>query len=134
MTEQWTRWEPISGLTLKYNIDIVSENAEKFEMILSGYTDATNKVRVLFENSVCAYRSADETYRYKLIVDLTEAYGKDFYGDWTFFTVNNSSYLRWLSEESYGTSDERQLKHFSFIGADLIVDIADPSEPRVEFI
>ena len=133
MTEQWTKWEPAPALIKKYWIDAVLDTADDFSILLSDANNA-NKIQVIFENSVDAYRNADETYRYKLICDLNEKYGGDFYGSWTLFKVLNSEYLKWISEQSCTISDNRSLQHFSFIAADSVLDVVAPYEPMIKFM
>lgn len=132
MKEQWERWEPISGLANKYYIDSIIDEARGFKVILSESDDETKKILVLFEDSIDAYRNTDESFRLKIIHDLDQKYGTDFYGDWTFFKVTNSTYIQWLSEQSYGTSDYQSFVHFSFITADSILDVITNYEPKVE--
>ena len=134
MTEKWTRWEPIQGLSEKYYIDSVMDTVDGFTIFLSDAKDEEKKVKVFFKDSVDVYRSANESFRYQLIVELKEKYGSDFYGDWTFFKVENSSYVQWLLEQSAGIADGIMFTHFSFIASDSVLDILDPVEPKVELI
>ena len=99
MTEQWIRWEPISGLADKYEIESISDTFDRFTVILSDLKDEEKKVKVTFEGSVDAYRAVNESFRLKTFSELHEKYGVDFYGWWTFFKVADSEYLKWLSEQ-----------------------------------
>ena len=134
MTEQWARWEPISGLAEKYDIVTVSEEIEGFRVVLFDEQDSTKKAIISFEQAVSAYRSTDESFRYKLIRDLDERYGSDFYGKWTFFKLTNSLYLEWLLDQSEGVFDPKSYIHFSIITSDSILDIVASYEPKVELI
>src|SRR3989304_7328130 len=110
MQEEWTRWEPIEGLGKSYEIDSVSnDNKNGFVVLLSEYNDEKKRLRVAFENSVCSYRSTDETLRCKKIEQLNDKYGTYFYSKWAFFKVTNSEYLQWLSEQSCTISDDYSL-------------------------
>lgn len=132
MNEQWVKWEPINGLSAKYYIDSVSDSLKGFQIVLSDSHDEKQKILITFKNSVDAYRNTDETYRTNTISTLDEEYGTNFYGDWTFFKVMDSSYLKWLSEESCTISDSRNLKHFSFVAVNSILDVVTNYEPLVE--
>ena len=134
MTEQWVKWEPITDLFKKYFIDSISSSIEGFIVDLSGDSAEMKRVRVTFENSVAAHRDTNESFRLKLIEDLGEYYGDDFYGEWTFFKVTNSSYIQWLSEQASGIFDPSMFMHFSLIASDSILDIVASYEPRVELI
>lgn len=134
MTEQWSRWEPIEGLSSKYSIESISNTIDGFELLLADSDDEKKMIRIIFENSVYAYKSTNETFRCKLIYDLDEQYGTNFYGNWTFFKVNNSSYIKSMSEESCGISDSQPLIHFSILASDSVVDIIAVYEPIVQLI
>jgi len=135
MEEKWTRWEPIDGLEGQYAIKSVIEDTEAFTLNLFKWDDSKKKVLITFDGIVCSYRSTDETYRDKLICDLEEKYGATFLSGWTFFKVNNSNYVKWLSEQSYGISDHFSCtQHFSILGVDCVFDIIASYEPKVEII
>ena len=134
MLEQWTRWEPIQGLAKKYCIDSIIDDTKGFSILLSEYYDEKKKARVVFENSVDAYRSTNESFRLSILYDLSGKHGNEFYAGWTFFKVTNSLYIQWLFEQSYGTSESLNFIHFSFISDDSILDVVTNYEPRVELI
>jgi hypothetical protein len=134
MIENWIRWEPIRGLSAKYYIESISDSIEGFQILLVDAKDENKKTQIIFEDSVDSYKRTDETFKHKLVCDLHEKFGRNFYGDWTFFKVTNSSYIQLLSEESYGISDSRPLIHFSLLGADSVVDIICDYEPKILLI
>lgn len=134
MQEQWIRWEPISGLSENYNLISISDKIEGFEILLSDDKTDKKRVRIFFKNSVEAYRCSDETYRLKTFEELDELYGTKFYAEWSFFKVLGSQYLLWLSEQSFGISDSRALKHFTFFTTNSVLDVTASYEPEVEII
>ena len=131
MKEQWIKWEPIANLAPKYYIDKISHTIKDFHIILSEDSSTERKIKILFEDSVDAYRDTDESFRRKLIYDLGQTYGSNFYGKWTFFKVYNSKYLQWLSEESFEITNSLGFIHFSLIAADSILDIVTTYEPKI---
>jgi hypothetical protein len=131
MDEQWIKWEPIQGLSRHYCVDLVSDSFDGFLIQLSDAENEKNKVEIKFWNSVVAYRSTYETYRHHLLVDLNETYGSEFHAEWALFTVKNSDYIKWLSEQSYGISDSTTITHFSIIGGESIVDVIANYDPIV---
>ena len=133
MQEQWIKWEPLQGLSEKYYIDCIVDSIEDFSVLLSDYNNE-KKIKIIFKNSVDAYRSTDESYRLKTINDLDKEHGLDFYVKWSFFKVLNSDYIKWLSQESFKISDYSSFTHFSIVAADSILDIVTNYEPRIEFI
>lgn len=132
MQENWERWEPISGLSSKYYVESLSDSIEGFRILLSDAYDEYKKVEVLFEDSVHAYRSTDESFRQSVINKIDERYGTEFYSEWTFFKVTNSEYIQWLSEQSYGIAES--LTHFSILAGDSIVDVIAAYEPKIAII
>jgi|SRR5579863_392324 len=133
MREQWKKWEPIDGLSSRYYIDAVHDIMEGFSIILSHDEDMTKKVIITFENSVEAYRATDESFRQKTLLKLSTEHGLGLLGKWAFFKVYNSSYIHWLSEESFDITSSLQLQHFVFVGGNQIVDVLSTDEPIVRF-
>jgi hypothetical protein len=125
MTEQWVKWEPIAGLAEHYNIDEVLNTVDGLSIVLSK-TDGNNdvKIRVTFD-TIEAYRSTYETFRIKI---------SDQYMGWTFFRIENSEYLQWLSEQSHGMYDDFKFLHFAIATDDTVLDIIAKHEPKVEFV
>lgn len=134
MTEQWIKWVPLPDLAKKYYIDALSDTEEGFTILLSESDNKQKRIKIIFKNSVSAYRITDETFRHRLICNLSDQYGSEFYGEWTFFKVLNSHYLQWLSEQSAGIADSLRFTHFSIIAADSILDIATTYEPKITLI
>lgn len=132
--EKWTHWEPIEALTKRYEIVSVIDDGTDFSILLVENKNESKKIRLLFESLVETYRCAPESYRYKLIIELSEKYGGDFYRDKTFFKVENSSYVKWILEESCGISENRSLIHFAFITDNVILDLLAYKDPKIEFI
>jgi hypothetical protein len=134
MNEQWIKWEPNKKLAKKYEIDSILDNFNGFKIILSDVDDEKKKVQVVFKNSVDSYNYSEEGFRLKTVWRLGDKYGKNFYGDWTFFKITNSKYLSWLYEESVGMYESLTFIHFSFITPNAILDVVATYEPIVEII
>lgn len=133
MAEEWTRWTPIEGLANKYYLETVSEHKQALTVTLCEESNIQKKVRISFGFSAEAHRDTYETYRHALICELDERYGKDFYVNWVFFKVNNSAYVRWLTEQSYGMSGA-DFMHFSFLTSESVLDVLATKNPIVELI
>lgn len=130
MQELWTRWEPENILPRKYNIELVTEtNNGELKITLSD-PDDTQKVYVTFPE-IDSYRNTNESYTLEIIHYLEKTYGRSFYANWTFFKIENSEYLEWLSDKSHGISDDYQMMHFCILGRDFLVDIACTSDPII---
>lgn len=134
MIEQWTRWEPIEGLEGKYDVEFIVNNLKEFTMLLVNPYNTETKIQVIFENSVNAYTKTNESYRQRIVSDLSDEYGSDFYGAWTFFKVNNSTYLRSLLQQPSGSINSSKFIHFAFVAYDSIIDVIATYEPKVILI
>lgn len=132
MNEKWIKWEPIKDLEKKYYIMSLVDTYESFKLSLSAENKEKGKLLITFKGHIASYRSTEETYYYQLIDSLISKYGSQFVYDSTFFKIENSSYLQWLSEGSYKISEERSLIHFVIIGIDSMMDIIAPCDPIVE--
>lgn len=109
-------------------------NNDGFKIILANSTGNSAKVLITFENGVNAFRNSDETFRLSTIGYLNKNYGGQFYAKWTFFKVESSEYLKWLSEQSGGISDYYGVTQYSIITDDEILDVVCTYEPKVTFI
>jgi hypothetical protein len=131
MSEEWIRWEPVPGLVDKYYVKSISDTFTELRVVLCSFNDDKQQVTLSWENSVYAYRTTYESFRQKIVYELDKKYGSDFY-NWTFFKVKNSSYLQWLSEESYTISDSISFTHYALVATESILDIVSGFDPKVE--
>lgn len=134
INEQWIKWEPIKNLAPKYYIESITDSREGFSILLFDANNREKKVLVSFPNSVESYRSIDESFVLNSLYKLNQNYGRDFYGDWTFFIIENSEYLDWLSTESYKISEKYKLIHYCLLSADSRFDIINNVAPEVTHI
>lgn len=87
---------------------------------------------MVFENGIDALRITTETFKLSTISYLNENYGGEFYAGWTFFKVENSEYLKYLSEQSGAISDSYGVKQYSIITDEEIIDIVCTYEPKTK--
>jgi hypothetical protein len=130
--EKWVKWEPVQGMSFRYDVEYILDKFDSFEIVLIDMVDKNKKVKLVFENSVNAYRVVEESFRSQLLVEVGN-FNKE-YENWTFFKVENSSFLNWLYKESSGMLKELKPIQFSFITTDSIIDIVSTYHPKVEFI
>ena len=134
MEQKWTHWKPVKKLSSKYYIDSIADNLSGFEIFLSERENKNTKIHIIFQDSVDSYRYIDESYVQKTIMYLNKIYGKDFYAHWSFFKVENSDYLKQLSEESDSLSDHIDFIHFVLLLGNSMIDIVATYEPIVRKI
>ncbi len=130
MLEDWIKWEPAQELSEKYFLYSIIESINGFEIILSDYYDDNKKIKILFGNSVHAYRNTNESYRLQTFNFLSEKK----IDNWTFFKVINSSYIQWMLEESCDIYKNINFVHFSFFTIESVVDVIGFEDPKIEFI
>lgn len=131
MDEKWAYMDIEQELNVKYYIDSINDTINGLCILLSEVNDASLRVKVLFEHSVHAYRSTDESYRSNTINYLQDSYGVNFYRERTFFEITDSEYIQWLSKQSQGVSDLEQISHYSFLAVNSIVDVIAAYEPKI---
>lgn len=131
--EKWSRWDPgITNLNGKYNLKRIVDEMGRLKVYLTHH-NTNQHIKAVFD-SVWAHRNTYETFRMFLVSELSDLYGDEFYTNWSFFKVDNSSYMKWLSLESAGLVDNPPLTHFVIMGTDFIADIVTAEEPKIKFI
>ena len=131
--ETWVRWELNRALMKKYYLDNVSW-PDKGLLITLRADNNEQVIEIFFNDSIDAFRYTNESFCFKIFENLTKQYGDDFYKNWSFFKVQNSEYLQWLSNKSHGWSDSFSFTHFCILGGDEIVDIVTNYEPEVKVV
>lgn len=122
MSDIWKCWEPKKKLKNKYYVDSIKDE-ESFMMELSN-EDETEKILLKWDGCVVSYTCSEESARSIL-------YDKQELTKWTFFKVENSSYLKWIEEQSLGIEQRNKLTHYCIIGINSVVDIIASYEPEV---
>ena len=69
-----------------------------------------------------------------IVDELDKRYGTEFYVNWSFFKIENSAYLDWLSQQSYGYAKDFKIQHFVIMGMHYIVDVAANNDPEITFL
>lgn len=130
MKEKWTQWKPISNLSNKYYIESIINDATGLTIMFVDSINKLAKLKMVFENGIDAFRITNETFILSTISYLNEKYGDQFYAEWTFFKVENSEYLKFLSEQSGRISDSYGVKKYSIITDEDSLDIVSTYEPK----
>jgi hypothetical protein len=134
MQEQWKQWKPVQGLANKYYIESAFHTSEGLRLFFFETYNAQKRLQIIFENPVEAYRNTDESYDLALIDMLDAHYGTSFYGDWTFFKVENSLYMKWLFEQSKNSVSVHELTHFAFITSNFLFEVIAHHELHIIFM
>jgi len=133
MQEGWVRWEPIKGLSNKYDVKSLLISADGLMITLSADSNESHTVKVAFVSSSGAYRQTNDQSKITLLSnELSQRYGEAFLSNWTFFKIENSAYLAWLEQESCTWSTYYEFNHFCLLGKNSFIDIAARLEPDVK--
>lgn len=131
--ECWMKWEPISGLSKRFNINKISETGDCLKITLSTKNDTIPRLQLLFENSIMFFRKTNESFWLcpeSPIVDEQQ----EPISNGTFFKVKNSFLIKWLQEESDGFYEEGNLIHLVLVEGDFLVEIVSTIEPKFEWV
>jgi hypothetical protein len=130
--EQWHTWQPLRKMIEGYYIkSYTNDNFCSLAIVLEQYNaQKETELRILFDG-IEAYKVTNETYRLKLWQYLSDTH-KNLNRKWPLFTVENSTYLKTLSEDSSGITDYLHFKHYCIMDSEWSFDIATPTEPMVE--
>lgn len=128
-------WEPIENLAELFYIYAIYDDHEGFRVILTGYDDKTKDVLINFRG-VMAYRVTDEI----MGIHMLDGYSIEPFKNgkplspWTLFTLTNSEYLKWASDQSNTASESLGLIHYLISTEDESLEVLSYTTPIVEFI
>lgn len=129
MIEEWIRWKPLDSILSSIDYIIYSSNYNNgsLSVIIAGSNDK-QALQVTFEQSVITYRVFDEWYRMRLTDYLYKQNVKLRDGGWTFYTIQNSLYLKSLK------NPQTSWLHYGFYTEDAVMDVIASKEPLVKEI
>ncbi len=134
--EIWEKWVPVEGIFSRFYIDTIENNTEGVFITLKN-NNLKKSIEIIFDGSMYSDCVTQRDGFLKKISELKKKYGTVFCNDWSLFKVENSDYLQWLKEESYGVyagDGEYKMRHFVILGSNLIFEILAPYEPTVQFV
>lgn len=126
--EKWEKWVPKDSMPIPSDIKSVVLDDEGLVITM---TDETKKKKFVFsfEGVVYSYRFTDESCFLRTLDYLKENYDNGLVHGTSLYKVENSKYLGWFKEESYGAYDN--VKHYVFYTADDVLEVLSPYEPQV---
>jgi hypothetical protein len=120
--ERLVKWEPIYGLPRRLDTpSLTSDHEGGFRLILAEPCAEGRAFSVEFDKPL-AFRSVNESYRLKLIESLTEL-------PWPTFKVENSAWIEWFHDQTYGIYRDWGVEHFVVLGED-VVEVLSALEPQ----
>jgi hypothetical protein len=135
MFGKWQLWHPLTETSGEYYIKSHHDDFENLKFVLSKYeTENNTEIHVTFKSGFEAYRKTNESYRLRLWAYLDETHSDLERAKWPLLIVEDSEYLKFLSEESASFSDYVNHKHYCIMDSEWIFDIASQQQPRVDLI
>jgi len=134
MKEYWKRWNPIKLNKDMYKAcyaQVIDIDGLEINLVFNATEDLLN---IKFVNTVLAYQNIDEGRRLKMLEYLSNNYDSQFYAEWTLFEIENSSYLNWFHNESFGIHKDEGISHYMLLTENDVIDILSAYEPDVVII
>lgn len=122
MNEIYEKLFTTKKLCSKYYIDAINDEEQ---LIIRLSDEYRKKMLTLIWNGIVeAYMCSEESSR-------TLLYTNEVLTMWTFFEVNNSSFLKWLEKTSCGIIQLKDYHHICIVGINSVVDIVSVDYPQV---
>jgi hypothetical protein len=130
---KWISWRPLNNMTnAYYDIKYYHASFQELKIILAQPdVEKKTEIHVTFFSGEEIFRIKRELYYTALWLYLSQTYKAD---DLTgpLFIVEDSAYLKQLSEESEHLIDAFYFKHYFIMDEDWSFDIASQQQPQVE--
>lgn len=123
----YQKWIPIHSIPERLFCEAIHDDYEGFRILLRGEALHSPMLRISFE-SVLAYRNIDEGSLLKTLNLLKDCEPSSFY------LVQNSTWLVWFHEESYGMYEDRHIVHYAIFTSHDCIDVLSEYEPVVEWL
>ena len=121
-------WKPLEGIPAPLYLERLMDDAEGFRLLLRDGSEDGRILRIAFGN-VLSYRNAPERFLLKVWEE-----NESFEGHSSLLTVEDSSYLAWLHEQSYEIHSDEPIVHYAIYTPDDCVDVLAPEPPQVEWL
>jgi hypothetical protein len=125
--EIYRPWQPIEGIPDPVYCEALHDDYEYLRILLRGADPKSRMLRIRFE-SVVAYRNINESYRIRTWSCLR---GQTIP---PLLTVENSSWIAWLKEESGGVLEHERLIHYAIFTPEDCIDVVAALPPEVEWL
>ncbi|HJZ23831.1 MAG TPA: hypothetical protein VJ201_05200 [Candidatus Babeliales bacterium] len=133
--ESYKKWDPLQtmpGLAGKYRIDVIHDSSEYFSVSLLDIQNQDHKIKFIWKDSLSISRKVDFSQNSRYLNNLKRTVAPELIDNWSFFKVENSKFLAWLSIQSDNWSDYMSFEHYHILGPDSLLDIVANYEPIIE--
>lgn len=114
--ERFVRWEPISNLPGILDPSLTSPEFGKNGGLHVTLTEPRAGGRVFKAEftKVLMFRCANESYRLKMIETIKREL------PWPAFKIENSEWIAWFNEQTFGVYRDWPVQHFVLLGEDIL--------------
>ncbi|MEG2013820.1 MAG: hypothetical protein RR063_11555 [Anaerovoracaceae bacterium] len=89
-----------------------------------------SKIYIEFPGMVYAYRSMDELSALETMDHVVDETGNFMASDWSFFLVENSSYIDLIKKSSKGVYSDYEFIHFAVISGESLLEVITDMIPK----
>jgi hypothetical protein len=132
VSEKLKIWKPLPTIGGRYWFENTYIKQEKFHFVYAKNGQLTTKIHVVCQYGVSSYRYTNEMFKNAYLIYLGTDEELQEIKPWCFYTVEDSSYLTLLEQESATLSKYLNLKHYCIITEDEVVEIISGGEPSIE--
>ena len=125
MIDVFEIWEPGKSITENKYLEGISYHDGNLIISLKGPKEKDPVLNITFKNHL-SFRNANESFRIKSLYKNKFQNGLNY--------SNDTSYLRWIKEETNGVYDEINPIHYLICSNDDITDVISGSAPTLTWV
>lgn len=124
--ERYKRWSPIQGLPDRLLLDSLTDNSNGLEIALAEDLDSPKRILIHFDLSdLVGYRVTNDSFTWRSDSNRIRE------EVCSLNVVENSDFLEWFVEETYGAADLSGAIHYALLLAEEGIDIVSRGSPEV---
>jgi hypothetical protein len=125
--DDYRPWLPVESIPAELYCEGLHDDYEALRILLRGPESTSAMLRILFPSAI-AYRNINESFRSRTWHKANPPSIPPL------ATVENSSWVAWLREESGGVLDEVALTHYAVTTPEDCIDVVTEVPPNVEWL
>lgn len=130
MKDQWIKWVPNISVQPKYFIKKIVDDENGLYVFLVSIEDDSS-ICMKFPGTVYAYRSLDELSALGTMDHVVDETGHFMASDWTFFLVEQSSYVETIKAGSKGVYSDYDLIHLVVLAGESLFEVITDMLPYI---
>jgi len=129
MEEQWYQCNPVAFPEGRYELIELTQTFDGLKLV---FDDGKSSITVEYKDELLAFRSCDESDRWRTISDVLATHEKGFLPYKLMFKVENSDFKKWFVRECFGIREMDEFEHHCFVTPNDIVDVLAVHEPEIQ--